>query len=238
MNQHSVRTKPADTVFETAALGQRPLAWGGPTLFSARVARAPSGGVAGQKCSTDSKPIPGRHHPHPPAPRAAVALAAGNLNGDGYDDLVVGEPRLSRWAVHFVSSRASPGVQMADLVAYVLQRSRGKETHPDAQAGLERLRTMVSVRTMTWREAWPRAKRRLGQSTARGSLCVQRAALIHSLRRPQPAAPSPAAGLGCTRCRRVAWCRGHPPSRTPRRLRTPGSLAGTLEAHPPPGPHR
>lgn len=58
-------------------------------------------------------------------------------------------------SLHFVSSQASPGVQMADLVAYVIQRSRRKETHLDAQAGLDRLATMVSDRTVSWREAWP-----------------------------------------------------------------------------------
>jgi hypothetical protein len=45
---------------------------------------------------------------------------------------------------------------MADLVAYVLQRSRRKETHPDAQASLDRLVAVVSDRTVTWREAWPK----------------------------------------------------------------------------------
>ncbi len=59
-------------------------------------------------------------------------------------------------SLHFVSSHASPGVQMADLIAYILQRSRHKETHPEAQAGLDRLVAMVSNRTVTWREAWPK----------------------------------------------------------------------------------
>lgn len=57
--------------------------------------------------------------------------------------------------LHFVSSHASPGVQIADLVAYILQRSRHQESHPDAQAGLDRLHGIVSSRTMTWREPWP-----------------------------------------------------------------------------------
>lgn len=59
-------------------------------------------------------------------------------------------------SLHFVSSHASPGVQMADLVAYVLQRSRHKETHPDAQAGLDRLVAIASYHTLTWREPWPK----------------------------------------------------------------------------------
>lgn len=58
-------------------------------------------------------------------------------------------------SLHFVSSHANPGVQVADLVAYVLQRSRHTEQHPDAQAGLDRLAAMVSNRTFTWREPWP-----------------------------------------------------------------------------------
>lgn len=59
-------------------------------------------------------------------------------------------------SLHFVSSHASLGVQMADLVAYILQRSRHKEPHPDARAGLDRLVAMVTERTVTWREAWPK----------------------------------------------------------------------------------
>jgi len=58
-------------------------------------------------------------------------------------------------SLHFVSSHASPGVQMSDFVAYVLQRSRHKERHPDAQSGLDRLVAMVRDRTVTWREPWP-----------------------------------------------------------------------------------
>lgn len=57
-------------------------------------------------------------------------------------------------ALRFIAR--SSGVQMADLVAYVLQRGRHKETHPDAQAGLNRLVAMVTNRTITWREPWPR----------------------------------------------------------------------------------
>jgi hypothetical protein len=58
-------------------------------------------------------------------------------------------------SLHFVSSHASPGVQMADLAAFVLQRSRHQESHPDAQAALDRLVTVVTGRTLTWREPWP-----------------------------------------------------------------------------------
>lgn len=59
--------------------------------------------------------------------------------------------------IHFVNSRVSPGVQMADLVAYLLQRGqRGTEAHPDAQAGRDRMIGTIWEKTVTWREAWPR----------------------------------------------------------------------------------
>jgi hypothetical protein len=60
-------------------------------------------------------------------------------------------------SLHFVRSHASPGVQMADLTAYVIQRRLMTpiETHPDANAAMEKLRTLVWDRTQTWRETWP-----------------------------------------------------------------------------------
>lgn len=58
-------------------------------------------------------------------------------------------------SLHFVSSHDSAGVQMADLVAYVIQRRRRKEAHPDAQAAMDRLGLTVANHTRTWREAWP-----------------------------------------------------------------------------------
>src|SRR5579875_3374432 len=62
-------------------------------------------------------------------------------------------------SLHFVQSSASPGVQMADLVAYILQRSRrSRERHPDAAAALARLRETITCRTVTWREPWPRPR--------------------------------------------------------------------------------
>jgi hypothetical protein len=60
-------------------------------------------------------------------------------------------------SLHFVSSHASPGVQVADLVAFVLQRRRANESHPDAQAGLGRLSSVINEHTATWREPWPKA---------------------------------------------------------------------------------
>lgn len=61
-------------------------------------------------------------------------------------------------SLHFVQSNASPGIQMADLVAYVIQRRRrGKEGHPAADAAMERMRTTVNDYTKTYRQSWPAA---------------------------------------------------------------------------------
>ena len=57
--------------------------------------------------------------------------------------------------LHFVSSHTSPGVQIADLTAYVVQRRRGREHHPEAQAAMDRMSAIVTEHTRTWREAWP-----------------------------------------------------------------------------------
>jgi hypothetical protein len=59
-------------------------------------------------------------------------------------------------SLHFVRSHVSAGVQMADLAAYVLQRSwHGTERHPDAASAMAELRASVDRRTITWREPWP-----------------------------------------------------------------------------------
>jgi hypothetical protein len=58
-------------------------------------------------------------------------------------------------SLHYVSSHASPGVQMADLIAYVLQRWRTPEKHPNAQAALDRFGQMVRDHTRTYRSPWP-----------------------------------------------------------------------------------
>lgn len=61
-------------------------------------------------------------------------------------------------SMHFVSSHASPGVQMADVVAFALQRHWNEwDKHPDAKAGIARIVDVVWSRTFTWREPWPRA---------------------------------------------------------------------------------
>lgn len=59
-------------------------------------------------------------------------------------------------SLHFVRSHDNPGVQLADLTAFVLQRARAhRETHPDAIAGLSRLHQMILGRLRTRREPWP-----------------------------------------------------------------------------------
>jgi hypothetical protein len=59
-------------------------------------------------------------------------------------------------SLHFVDSAASPGVQMADLAAYALQRRRAKrDTHADAIAAIERIAGVVHDQTKTWRWTWP-----------------------------------------------------------------------------------
>jgi hypothetical protein len=58
-------------------------------------------------------------------------------------------------SLHFVSSHDSAGVQMADLIAFVLQRHRSREAHPNAQAAMDRLSSLVNAHTRTWREPWP-----------------------------------------------------------------------------------
>ena len=59
-------------------------------------------------------------------------------------------------SLHFVRSVDSPGVQMADLVAFVLhRRSRGSEVHPEADQSLNRMVDVISRHTRTWRSDWP-----------------------------------------------------------------------------------
>lgn len=58
--------------------------------------------------------------------------------------------------LHFVRSEASPGVQIADLVAFVIHRhALGVDKHPNAVANLQQLRSTVGSATRTWREVWP-----------------------------------------------------------------------------------
>lgn len=59
-------------------------------------------------------------------------------------------------SIHFVSSHASPGVQLADLVAYALQRKwNGWDRHPDAKAAITRVVEVIDNHRRTWRAPWP-----------------------------------------------------------------------------------
>lgn len=58
-------------------------------------------------------------------------------------------------SLHFVRSQANPGVQLADMTAFIVQKARRGAKHPDAQAALDRMRTLISDRTLTWRQVWP-----------------------------------------------------------------------------------
>jgi hypothetical protein len=59
-------------------------------------------------------------------------------------------------SLHFVRSQDSHGVQLADLVAFVLQRSRsGRDTHPGAVAAMRDLDDLIRRCTRTWRQSWP-----------------------------------------------------------------------------------
>lgn len=61
-------------------------------------------------------------------------------------------------SMHFVSSHASPGVQLADLVAYALQRRWNNwDSHPNAQAAIARIGEKIEQHTYTWRAVWPAA---------------------------------------------------------------------------------
>lgn len=86
--------------------------------------------------------------------RAIKMVAEMQLWGGGE---VPGRPlRTVIDSLHYVQSNASYGVQMADLVAYVLQRSeRNREGHPNATAAIARIRGKITSRTVTWREPWP-----------------------------------------------------------------------------------
>jgi hypothetical protein len=59
-------------------------------------------------------------------------------------------------SMHSVSSHASPGVQLADIVAYALQRRwNAWDSYPDAKAAIGRIATVIGDHTHTWREPWP-----------------------------------------------------------------------------------
>lgn len=60
-------------------------------------------------------------------------------------------------SLHYVQSVASSGVQLADMVAFILQRyRRNDEHHPNAANALARIYYKIDARTSTWRDPWPR----------------------------------------------------------------------------------
>lgn len=58
-------------------------------------------------------------------------------------------------SLHFVRSQASPGVQLADLVAFLLHKSKQGANHPEAQQALDEMMQVIGARRPTWREPWP-----------------------------------------------------------------------------------
>jgi hypothetical protein len=59
-------------------------------------------------------------------------------------------------SMHFVRSHASPGVQLADIVAFALQRNWNDwDSHPNAKAAIARICAVIGDHTRTWRAPWP-----------------------------------------------------------------------------------
>ncbi|MDB9845794.1 DUF3800 domain-containing protein [Acidimicrobiales bacterium] len=60
-------------------------------------------------------------------------------------------------SLHFVRSEASPGVQLADLCAYLYHRKRLRnvEPHSDAHAARDRMLDVIGSCTRTYRQRWP-----------------------------------------------------------------------------------
>lgn len=60
-------------------------------------------------------------------------------------------------SLHYVQSQSSPGVQMADMVAYLFHRSRltGTERHPDANSARQRMLITINNHIRTYRWIWP-----------------------------------------------------------------------------------
>ncbi|MBM7831641.1 hypothetical protein JOE59_002346 [Agromyces cerinus] len=59
-------------------------------------------------------------------------------------------------SMHFVDSKDSPGVQLADVVAFILhRRTLATQGHPDADSAVARMATVIAEHTPTWRAPWP-----------------------------------------------------------------------------------
>ena len=59
-------------------------------------------------------------------------------------------------SIHFVDSAQSPGIQMADMVAYLLQRSwNHRDKHSDVAVAVAEMHQAIGNRTQTYRMPWP-----------------------------------------------------------------------------------
>lgn len=88
---------------------------------------------------------------------AAIKMVADMQDWSGRGEVPGRQLRTVIDSMHFVRSHASPGVQMADLTAFALQRHWNQwDSHPDAKAGIARIVDVIWDRTFTWREPWPR----------------------------------------------------------------------------------
>jgi len=59
-------------------------------------------------------------------------------------------------SLHFVNSESNPGVQLADLVAYVIHRSQRDNNHPRALPVIQAQMSVISARVSYHRGRWPR----------------------------------------------------------------------------------
>lgn len=77
-----------------------------------------------------------------------VGLTPGNFQHDPLRSIID--------SMHFVDSKHSPGVQLADMVAFVHHRRRlGDQHHPNANEAVARMATAIWDATHTWRQTWP-----------------------------------------------------------------------------------
>jgi hypothetical protein len=59
-------------------------------------------------------------------------------------------------SMHFVDSKDSPGVQLADIVAFIHHRAGlSSQGHPDADASVARMAAAIGANTPTYRWPWP-----------------------------------------------------------------------------------
>ena len=59
-------------------------------------------------------------------------------------------------SMHFVDSKDSPGVQLADVIAFIFhRRALSTQGHPDADTAVARMISVIGEHTPTWRAPWP-----------------------------------------------------------------------------------